>query len=335
MPNRRSSPDEILDSSLDYVFREVADVASWIPGMVVVDAGAGPQGDLVSLATTSESSASATGRVQNASGATFPTTRLEHPYKATIVHLAHNGELSNLIDLSEVFVAHPYVQPLPGDRYLVVGSRTYRFKDGSHERNGYVYGRDGRIERDFLMGDGIADVQCDATGSAWTSYFDEGIFGNFGWREPVGASGLLRFDAQGQIAWQFQAPAGFDSMADCYALNVVSHAEAYVYYYSDFAVMRISGDKPTEAWRTPIRGSGAIASFANHVALLGSYEDRDGLFVGHLESGGLTNITRHRYVFEGEDSPLGIGRLQGRGPRLTKMIGTRWFRCDIRELLAA
>lgn len=32
-----------------------------------------------------------------------------------------------------------------------------------------------------------------------TSYFDEGIFGNFGWDQPLGASGLVVWDEQGRV----------------------------------------------------------------------------------------------------------------------------------------
>ena len=332
-PNQEPAP--IRDTGLEYVFRKVADVAAWIPDHVVIGAGAGPDGDLLALATTRAASESATGKMISPGGAAFPRTRADQPYKATLIHLNRDGELVSRLELAETFVAHPHVQPLPEGRYLVAGSRTHRFTDGSFEKNGYLYGSDGHVEASFLMGDGIADVQCDDAGDIWTSYFDEGIFGNYGWNEPVGAPGLLRFNSAGHITWHFEPPKGFDSMADCYALNVTSPSEVYVYYYGDFAVMRISRQNPIEAWRTPIRGSGAIAVFAEHVALLGGYHERDRLFVGRLASGGLINIARHRFAFDGVDRPAGPGKLQGRASCFTGMVGTTWFRCDIRELFAA
>src|SRR5438034_11635731 len=69
--------------------------------------------------------------------------------------------------------------------------------------------------------------------------------------------------------------------------------------------MRISGEGPIEAWRTPINGSAAIAVFAGHAALFGSYDERDRLFTGQLASPGLIHIRRHRFVFEGVDRPVG------------------------------
>lgn len=335
MPAPNQEPTTIRDSGLEYVFRKVADVAAWMPDHDVIGAGAGPNGDLLALATTRAASEAATGRSISPGGAAFPNTRAAHPYKATLIHFNRDGKLVGHLELAEIFVAHPHIRPLPEGRYLVAGSRTQRFRDGSFETNGYVYGPDGRVECSFLMGDGIADVQCDDAGNIWTSYFDEGIFGNFGWNQPVGAPGLLCFDSAGQTTWHFEAPDGFDAMADCYALNVTSPSEVYVYYYGDFAVMRISGQSPIKAWRSPIHGSGAVAVFAEHVALLGSYDQRDRLFIGRLGSAGMINIARHRFVFDGVDHPARPGRVQGRGSCFTRMVGTTWFRCDIRELFAA
>ncbi|WP_176444820.1 hypothetical protein [Paenibacillus herberti] len=40
--------------------------------------------------------------------------------------------------------------------------------------------------REFLLGDGIQSVQVTDKGIIWTSYFDEGVFGNNGWDKPIG-----------------------------------------------------------------------------------------------------------------------------------------------------
>jgi hypothetical protein len=73
------------------------------------------------------------------------------------------------------------VQPLPEHEILVVATRANRNADGSHDLNGRVFGADGELRREFLLGDGIADVQTTADGQVWVSYFDEGIYGNLGW----------------------------------------------------------------------------------------------------------------------------------------------------------
>ncbi len=54
-------------------------------------------------------------------------------------------------------------------------------KDGTYDLNGRVFGPDGALRREFLLGDGIQDVQTTAEGDIWVSRFDEGVYGNLGW----------------------------------------------------------------------------------------------------------------------------------------------------------
>jgi hypothetical protein len=94
------------------------------------------------------------------------------------------------------------------------------------------------------MGDGINSVQTTDEGMIWTSYFDEGVFGNYRWNQPMGASGLNCFDSAGRILWEFKPPAGFDSICDCYSLNVANNA-VWTCYYTDFPLVKIDADKLT------------------------------------------------------------------------------------------
>ena len=65
-----------------------------------------------------------------------------------------------------------------------------------YDKNGRIYTNKGKFVRDILLGDGIQTVQATSEGVIWTSYFDEGIFGNYGWDNPLGSSGLVAWDAQ-------------------------------------------------------------------------------------------------------------------------------------------
>lgn len=73
-------------------------------------------------------------------------------------------------------------------------------KDGANiEKNARHYCVDGTLLNEFTFGDGIADVQIDETDTIWVSYFDEGVFGNFGWDEaPLGIDGLIAFNRLGK-----------------------------------------------------------------------------------------------------------------------------------------
>ncbi|CAF3877049.1 unnamed protein product, partial [Rotaria sp. Silwood1] len=84
-----------------------------------------------------------------------------------------------------------YVELLPSDRFLRVSARCRRYDDGSKDYNGRIFDKAGNSLSQILLGDGIKKVQTDKDGFIWTSYFDEGIFGNFGWDDdPIGRFGL-------------------------------------------------------------------------------------------------------------------------------------------------
>jgi hypothetical protein len=81
-------------------------------------------------------------------------------------------------------------------------------------------------ERRLSLGDGISDVRVARSGHIWTTYFDEGVFG-----EGIGAEGVLEFDASGRKRWAHDAAkAGTDDIADVYAFNLASEDDAWVYF---------------------------------------------------------------------------------------------------------
>jgi hypothetical protein len=55
----------------------------------------------------------------------------------------------------------------------------------------------GRPRPRRFFGDGIEHVQATSAGEIWVGFFDEGIYGNYGWGSgtqlPVGRTGLVRF----------------------------------------------------------------------------------------------------------------------------------------------
>lgn len=71
---------------------------------------------------------------------------------------------------------------------LIVQGRC--LKDGNYfERNARRYNRDGQLIDAFTLGDGINHVQIDDNDTIWLGYFDECVFGNFGWEQPMGNDG--------------------------------------------------------------------------------------------------------------------------------------------------
>jgi hypothetical protein len=115
-------------------------------------------------------------------------------------------------------------------------------------------------------------VQTDTKGSIWVAYLDEGVFGN-GWPSPVGSAGLSCFTKSGEKIWDYEAPAGFDRIDDCYALNVARDG-VWCYYYTDFPIARIDSDLRVRCWNTKVSGARTLAAADQKVLLYGGYGDR-------------------------------------------------------------
>jgi hypothetical protein len=167
-----------------------------------------------------------------------------------------------------------HVQPLPDDELLLVCSRALFRRRDDFDLNGRVFSLDGKFKREFLLGDGIAQVQTTQDGTIWTSYFDEGVFGNFGWSANVGESGLIQWDQNGNQLYTFKPVGGIDMIADCYAMNTLSSTETWVCYYTEFPLVRIVKGRVVEFWNSPARGSNAFAVLGRYVVFCGTYEDR-------------------------------------------------------------
>lgn len=128
----------------------------------------------------------------------------------------------------------PIVEQLPDGRWLIANARS----DGNG--NARLFGEDGTEERRFEFGDGIEHIKTDDEGRIWVGWFDEGVFGNGAWRLPglkwaPSAHGIAAFDDRGALLMH----ATLQSIADCYALNVIG-AEAWACTYTDFPLWQMT-----------------------------------------------------------------------------------------------
>lgn len=195
-------------------------------------------------------------------------------YKVLVVELrspagaAAQDVIEEIAVEGESFNYH-YVQPLGAD-LLLVGARSRYYGRDQYDLNAAVFDRSGQPLRRFLVGDGIQSVQTTAGGLIWTSFFDEGVFGNYGWSRPVGESGLIAWDSWGiRVFTNSEA-----DIADCYALNVVSDHEVWFYYYTDFKLCRLFGPavQPSVSFLDPkLAGSSVVATDGARFLLDGGY----------------------------------------------------------------
>lgn len=167
------------------------------------------------------------------------------------------------------------LQPLPVGKTLLVCPRTAYKGPGNLQKNGRIYDKEGILCREIFLGDGIRDVQVTNNGIIWTSFFDEGVFGTLGWDKPTGASGLVAWDLSGKQIYEFNPNNGLAPIVDCYALNVVSNENVWLYYYTKFPLVHLKSYKIEGVWDIPIFGSKAFAISEKNVVFQGGYGDEN------------------------------------------------------------
>jgi hypothetical protein len=206
---------------------------------------------------------------------------------------------------------------------LLLATARCEFAGEATAPNGYLFNDAGQVLRKFVFGDGIADLQTTKTGDIWVSYFDEGIFGNLGWKEPIGWNGLLRFDRSGEIRYRFEATDGLETIDDCYSLNVASEHETWLCYYSQFSIVRIVDNRIVQHWASPVPGSSNMAISGRAVLMQKGHRTNDWTLVQLEEKE--AKIKTSRITFQTPDGKV----LEARTARARQSVV--WF-VDNREI---
>lgn len=166
----------------------------------------------------------------------FVPTKSNTDYKCIILIVDwDNNELlgSEMYNLGIQEANIHFIQPI-GDEILLLGARAYFYKDGSTDKNAVITDKYGTAIKKFCLGDGIQDCIVTSDKKIITSYFDEGIFGNNGWENPLGQNGLVVWNEFGEKIWENKK---YD-ICDCYAINIDVQGNLWFYYYIDFNVVK-------------------------------------------------------------------------------------------------
>lgn len=223
-----------------------------------------------------------------------------------------------------------HLQPL-GDDLLLACARSHQ-RGGYSRLNGRVYSRSGELLRELALGDGIEHLQTTARGEIWTGYFDEGVFGD----DPISTTGLVAWDAQGTSVFRYDPPAPLDSMADCYALNLASHDETWLCYYTGFPLVQLRDHRIVRSWTLPdpAIGSHAFAVHHRHVLFAGGYRHRDTYHLLSLDDGPQACAAASFELIDEDGEPLRAARVAGRGDTLYLLSGRRIYACDIHRAIS-
>jgi hypothetical protein len=302
--------------------RHHAPIAAADDGDVLVCASVGPAGEVIAV----WSAAADLPALTTLQGLSSPRT-------VTARVTVHAPDIVSVIEITRLGLVN-YVQPLPGGNILVVGARSRWHPEGP-DRNAVVYEAGGHVLAEEVLGDGIGHVLADSTGHVWVGYYDEGVFGNYGWGHPgpppVGACGLIRFAPDLSPAWRYpSADNPFQPIDDCYALNV-DGTTAWTCYYSAFPIVRIHEGILT-GWRNDIAAN-ALAVDGSQVALRHSYyPDRSRLAVGLLQDGHFQVTGEYRLVLPGQADLPEHTQVIGRGPCLHFLTDNDWYQLIISDL---
>lgn len=128
------------------------------------------------------------------------------------LHHFHEGGWEWQVELENIGF---WIQPLPGDGYLVVDFRDL----DKCEFNAREIDAFGETQREWAAGEYIEDVQSAPNGDVWVSHFDQAFTSKWG-------DGLNCFDAARTKIYDFNADRG-GGMMHCYALNVVSSRDVW------------------------------------------------------------------------------------------------------------
>lgn len=222
----------------------------------------------------------------------FVPTKSNSDYKCiTLVMDWINNELlgSKMYDLGIQKVNLHFIQPI-GNDFLLLGARAHLYKDGTTDQNAMITDRYGRTIKKFCLGDGIQDCIVTMDKKIITSYFDEGIFGNYGWDNPLGQNGIVIWDELGEKIWENTK---YD-ICDCYAINIDDQNNLWFYYYSDFHLVKTNFHKD-QVYDINIEGSSAflINKKQNELIFDGGYHNHH--FIGYRLD---KDIITDKFIFD-------------------------------------
>lgn len=177
------------------------------------------------------------------------------------------------------------VQRFTNGNVLLVSKHSEYRGENDYDENGYIYSINGELREQLLLGEGVAEVQITKDDTIWVSYYDQGISGYNGWYSPIGSSGLIAWNADGEKLYEFEPSSGLHIIEDCYALNVAMNTATYAYYFynGEFDLVHIQNQKIINYWHMPVSGSSAFIINSDKAVFDGGYYHRTLFYLVELK----------------------------------------------------
>lgn len=298
----------------------------------ILGASVDSDGNALVLTANKEDKARATATETRGIGI-FPMSR--SPSDLAFSLIVHRDTGAETIRLPAMNITFPYVDLFSDGGCVLVGARSSWRSKNDFDLNGALIERGTKVAKRLCFGDGIEGVGIDGADRIWISYFDEGVFGNFGWSHPgptgLGAGGINCFDRTGELLWQHNREDATEYIDDCYAMNV-SPLGVWFYFYSAFKVARVTEEFSVEYFETPISGSHNFITDGHRFVFSSQYREPATTF--HA-----TNLHKGKLVHRRKLSlslPEGINadqiKMTARGDKLHVFADKKWLVYDLGSL---
>lgn len=205
-------------------------------------------------------------------------------------------------ELSQKF-SFPMIRQINQDSFLIANSRI-----STNEENCFIYDRKGKLIRKFLAGDAIQDIEV-IRDKIVVTYFDEGVYG----REGPNSEGLVIFDWNGNIVFQYNTKHGEQIISDCYCICKHGTNRVLLLPYTDFPLIELNLYTEEEnRYEVPeiLKGSTGLSSMEDEIFFHSPYHDKRGIYQWRIGdkttekigeySEGLRGLKNGRFLSKGQ-----------------------------------
>lgn len=302
-----------------YQVYPLVDISNHLVDYKLVDLSIGPKNELCTLYVS---------QIPGLLDGMFPQSKTETEYDYKICVFSNDYEIS--VDFKNQKWNYHFLQPIYDDNYLLACARARLYKNKSYDLNAKVIDNNGQIVKEFLVGDGIQSLKVTSENTIWTSYFDEGVFGNFGWTEPIGSYGLRSWSSRGDALYKYpNSDPHF--IVDCYAMNVINNNQVWFYFYDTFELGWLNNGI-LEFFQTEIQGSDCFVVNDDYFLFRGGYNKQDDYFLYKLERNQLKKVLEMELIDE-TGLKIESKTIDYRGSLILLLHDSKIYKADLREIL--